>query len=175
MADCFFQPIECWPLSRAFLAPFFLTYHPSPSIICTECGIRIKKNVIQQMKLTDKEKKSLQAFEGKKGKLAYAIIIFVPIFFAIMSLTNLYLANRIGMHEGHNLLSLFNDWIKGIDINGSYSYSGIYLKAQERFSTALLQLSAAIIAGLFVTVQIRNSKINRKIIELLKKHNEWEE
>ncbi len=127
------------------------------------------------MELTDKDKKSLQAFEGKKGKLSYAIIIFVPIFFAIMSLTNFYLAHRIGMHEGHNLLSLFTDWIKGIDINSSYSFSGVYLKAQERFSTALLQLAAAITAGLFAIVHLKDITRNRKIIQLLKKHNEWGE
>jgi hypothetical protein len=131
--------------------------------------------VEQQMKLTDKEIKSLQAFEGKIGKLRYALILFVPIFFAVMCVTNLYWANRIGMHEGHSLSNLFNDWIRGIDINHFYSYSGLYLKAQERFSTAVLQLVAALIAGLYVAIQIKDIRRNRKIIDLLKKHNEWEE
>ena len=123
------------------------------------------------MKLTDKDKASLQACDGKKGNFSYFLILFIPIFFIIIAIFNLYTANQIGMYEGHNITDLFNDWIEGYESNKTYS--GIYLKAREKFFSALMLITFAIVAGIMALTKIKEIKRNRKIIAFLKKHNEW--
>ncbi len=125
------------------------------------------------MKLTDNEKASLKAFEGKKGKFRYTLMLFAPIFFIIMAIANFYAANYIGMYEGHNIINLFSDWIEGFESNKTYSYTGIYLKAVERFETAWLLIVVAILMGTIAIINIKERTRNRKIVEILKKHNEW--
>ncbi len=85
-----------------------------------------------------------------------------------MCLLNLKLASDIGNKDGYNLSQLFQSWVQGVNV--SKQYSGIYLKALERLTTALLQFGVAII--LFVAVYTYQAirKRNMRILEKLRHH-----
>ena len=131
------------------------------------------------MKLSKREKESLQLFEGKKGKITFALICFLPVFLTIMALLNFKMANDIASIEGNSLMTIFSDWVggdtKAINLKGTYTFSGISLLAENRFFTALTQITAAFFYSLFASIRFKDRGRDKKIIELLKKHNEWED
>ena len=131
------------------------------------------------MKLSKREKESLQLFEGRKGKITLALIWFFPVFMAIVALFNFKTANDIASIEGNTLMTIFSDWVsadlRDIIYKDTYTFSGASLLAENRFFTALMQITGAFFYSLFVLIRIRDRGRDKKIIELLKKHNEWED
>ena len=117
--------------------------------------------------------KALTMFEGIKGIVIYYIMVFAPIFLLIMTILNFYLASKIGMKEGYDLISLFKSWEAGIE--ASKQYSGIYLMAIERLEMAILLFGVTLIWGIAaVKVRVTRQR-NRRIVEILKRHEEWPE
>ncbi len=85
-------------------------------------------------------RQSLIRVEGKKGAVLVIVIYLVPLFFLICGCLNLWLASRLGSIEGHSLSSFFRLWLTEIDTNKSYTYSGVFLLAFEKFNTGVVQV-----------------------------------
>jgi hypothetical protein len=118
--------------------------------------------------INQKDIKALKQYETLHGKIANWIFICAPILFFVVGILNLKLASIIGNKNGYTLNILFHDWIQGVDVNKQYS--GIYLKAMERLTTALLQFGGAIIltAALYTNQILK--KRNKRILDTLR-HN----
>jgi len=122
--------------------------------------------------LSDKDKKSLTAHEGRMGKIHFWVIVILPVFFIVMAGLNMWAAHRIASIQGYALSNLMDVALEDIEVNKNYTYSGVFLAASQRFNTALLQVGACIVLtplawGVFI---IRNR--NRVIAEVLRKHGE---
>jgi len=114
--------------------------------------------------------KGLTMFEGRSGLVKYYIMVFGPIFVIIMALLNLYLASKLGVTEGYDLLFLFKSWKSGIV--ATKQYSGGYLIAIERLEMAILLLGGALIWGI-VAFKVRVTRQrNHRIVEILRRHQE---
>lgn len=120
--------------------------------------------------LESRFKRSLTVFEGRKGAFTYWLILFVPLFLLIMGFLNLYAASTWGKAADITLLDLLRSWG---DIDPSKSYSGIYLKAQERINTAMLLFGISIVSGVFAYTVRFKRKMNKRITDILKIHEEW--
>jgi hypothetical protein len=122
--------------------------------------------------ITEKDVKTLTQYQTPAGKIAYWLFMIAPIFFLGGGILNLYIASRIGSYEGYNLMNLFRDWINGIDVKATYS--GLYLKAMERLTTALMEIGGSFIFLIFTYVHYQRKKMNERIIETLKMAGKWE-
>jgi hypothetical protein len=120
--------------------------------------------------ITEKDLKTLSSYQTRSGKITSWAIVIAPIFFLIVAFFNLYAASKIGSYEGFNLTQLFKSWIEGIDVR--VQYSGIYLKAMERLTTALLQIGFALILSLFAYSYNKRKKMDERILEALKNSEE---
>jgi hypothetical protein len=123
--------------------------------------------------IEDKIKKSLTKYGGKKGIISFYMICFAPVFMLLMGFLNLYASSKWSSLAKLDFLDLLKMWVRSIDID--ISYSGVSLKALERFETALLQFGFALIFGIFAYGAKIQRIMNSKIIDILKKHNEWDD
>ena len=94
--------------------------------------------------IEERYRKSLTRYEGKKGAFLYAVSVFVPLFLVVMGGLNLWLAVRIGGVADITLTDYVQLWLKEIEVEREYTYSGVFLAGLHRFNTALLQFSLAI-------------------------------
>ena len=120
--------------------------------------------------ITEKDIKALSRYQTRSGKIANWAIVIFPIFLLIVAFLNLYVASKIGSSEGFNLIQLFIGWIEGIDVKTQYS--GIYFKAMERLTTALLQIGFALICSIFAYFYHNRKKMDERILESLKNSEE---
>ena len=116
--------------------------------------------------INQKDIKALKQHETLYGKIANWIFIGAPILFFVIGILNLKLASVIGSKNGYDLNMLFHDWIQGVDVNKQYS--GIYLKAMERLTTALLQFGGALIFTVAVYANQILIKRNKRILDTLR-------
>ena len=117
--------------------------------------------------ITEKDLKALGSYQTRYGKIAYWAIVFVPFFFLIMALLNIYDASKIGTSIGIGMQELFKRWIEGIDIGTQYS--GIFLAAMERLTTAMLHFGMAVILSFFALTYHKRRKMDERILEALRK------
>ncbi len=121
--------------------------------------------------IEDKTKKYLTKYLGKKGKIAFCLIWFMPILMLISSLINIYLSHQWLQRSNYQFADLINVFIKnGFDVNSSYS--GHFLNALSRFETAILQIGFAILFFSFALMANQQRKYDIEIINKLKKYNE---
>ena len=92
-------------------------------------------------------------------------VIVAPIFLVIMGVLNLSLASRIGGNVGVELYQLFQGWIEGVDV--TKQYYGMYVKAMERLTTALLQFGLAFVLSIVAYGYHRKRKMYARILETL--------
>jgi len=118
--------------------------------------------------ITENDIKELRLHKTRSGKICNWIFIIFPIFLSLIGFLNLYIASRIGNKIGYNFLTLFQSWLKGVDMRSQYS--GIYIKAMERLSTSLLQFGVAFIVLIFAYGYQKRCKMNQRIYETLKQN-----
>lgn len=128
--------------------------------------------VIQLMELTEKEKKALRNFDSKKIKLAYRLTILMPIMCLILAILYFYLVHLLASIEGMSFIDILSHWVHGIECSKDNTIPCLYLVCLEKLYVGLMLLSYAIIFGLSVYATGLQRKSLRKIIEILKRHNE---
>jgi hypothetical protein len=116
--------------------------------------------------ITEKDIKTLTQYQTPSGKIAYWLLMIAPIFVLVAAIINLHNASRIASYEGYNLMHLFKGWINGIDVKATYS--GLYLKAMERLTTALMEIGYSLILSIFAYGYHKRKKMDERIIETLK-------
>ena len=122
--------------------------------------------------IEERYRKSLTRYEGKKGAFLYAVSVFVPLFLVVMGGLNLWLAVRIGGVADITLTDYVQLWLKEIEVEREYTYSGVFLAGLHRFNTALLQFSLAIMLSPLVWGVWFQRKRDRAVVDALRKHGE---
>ena len=92
--------------------------------------------------IAEKDIRALRMNSSKKWR----IIRFIVFFFAtalmiVVGMFNLYFCSRYSDLGGVSMRSVIRDWFAGVDTTAQYS--GLYLKAVQRWTTAILQFSSA--------------------------------
>ena len=116
--------------------------------------------------ITEKDRKDLSWHQTATGKIYSWCLFMIPFFILVMGVLNLELASRIGDRAGYNLGYLFQSWIAGVDV--STEYSGTYVKAMERLTTAVLQFGLTLVFSIAAYAHYRARKMNARILETLK-------
>ena len=122
--------------------------------------------------IDEKYKKSLTRFEGKSGMVFYWISLIGPLILLAFGILNLWMATRIGSAGGFTLSDYMNVWSEEINLEGEYSYSGIFLAGLHRFNTALLYFSFAVVLLPRAYGAVFERKRDQVISKTLKKHGE---
>jgi len=117
--------------------------------------------------ITDKDIQVLRRHESRSGRIANSAVVIAPVFSVVMGALNLHLASRIGSIAGVDLVQLFQSWIEGVDVNSQYS--GLYLKAMGRLTTAVLQFGFAIILAIIAYGYHTRRKMDARILGTLKR------
>jgi fumarate reductase subunit D len=115
--------------------------------------------------ITENDIKALRLHETRSGKIVNVAVIVAPIFLVIMGVLNLGLASRIGGNVGVELYQLFQSWIEGVDV--TKQYHGMYVKAMERLTTALLQFGLAFVLSIVAYCYHRKKKMYARILKTL--------
>ncbi len=122
--------------------------------------------------IDEMHKKSLTRFEGKTGKIFYWVSLFGPLILLALGILNLWLASRIGSASGFTLGDYMNVWSEERNLEGEYSYSGIFLAGLHRFNIALLYFSFAVVLLPRANGVAFERKRNQAILNTLRKHGE---
>ena len=117
--------------------------------------------------ITEKDIKALRRHQSRSGRIASWAVVIAPVFLVVMGVLNLHLASKIGSIAGVDLVQLFQSWIAGVNVNTQYS--GLYLKAMERLTTALLHFCFAIILFIFAYGYHSRRKLDSRILGTLKR------
>ena len=123
--------------------------------------------------ISEKYKQSLVRYEGKEGMVMYWCILFIPCFLVVMGALNTWQAIRIGSAFDFSPGDYFRVWFEDIEVNREYTYSGSFLLGMERFHTAILHFSFAIITALLAWGAVLSRRINREIVNALSRHGEF--
>jgi hypothetical protein len=83
--------------------------------------------------------------EGMLKGIAYLILAILPVLLIIAGFWNLSIASEMGERNGYDVPALFEQWRGGLDLTRRYSQS--YLMAMERLSSAVFQLSTALLTA----------------------------
>ena len=116
--------------------------------------------------ITEKDIKTLRRHQGRSGRIASWAIVIALVFLVVMGLLNLHLASRIGSIAGVDLAQLFQSWLTGVEVNSQYS--GLYVKAMARLTTALLHFVFAIILFILAHAYHSRRKLDTRILGTLK-------
>lgn len=96
--------------------------------------------------ITEKDIKALRMNSSKRWRIFRLIVFFfLTALMVVAGVINLHYCSRFSDLAGVSMRSVIQDWFAGVDT--SAQYSGLYLKAIDRWTTAILQFSAA---GIFV-------------------------
>lgn len=122
--------------------------------------------------INEQYKKSLTRYEGRNGALMYGALFFTPLFLLIMGCLNMWLAMRIGNADGITLSDYARTWLEEIEIRRQYTFSGVFLAGMQRFNTALLQFSFAVVISPLAWGVTFLRKRDRAVVNALRKHGE---
>lgn len=116
--------------------------------------------------ITAKDVKALQKSRQKSPRyVAPALLFAMAVLYLVGGLLSLRWCARIARYDGMALSDVFYGWIQGVDITASYS--GIYLAALERLSTAALYLGMVVPFVILGWVAIVTNRRNRRIIDYI--------
>jgi len=89
-----------------------------------------------------------------------------------MAILNFVLSSWIAEKLGLSFIQIIEKWIEGISI--SKEYSGIFLKAIERWETGLLELTVALFILLFFVFWLQQVRREKRILQFIEEHNKCE-
>ncbi len=112
--------------------------------------------------MTPRDLKSLQSSRLKSFRyFAPTFLACVSAFNLVVGIINLRFSAVIAGFENATLRDIWDGWIRGIDINATYS--GVYLKALERMNLGLVNLGFALcflfLSYGFMKANARNRRI----------------
>jgi hypothetical protein len=116
--------------------------------------------------ITEQDIKALRKSQSKAVRLT--TLIMIPLMFAVMVVVggiNLYFCSRFSDMAGMSMVEVIRGWFAGIDT--SAQYSGMYLKAMERWETSIMDFTVAGFAVLMFVVGRRASKRNARILRFI--------
>lgn len=116
--------------------------------------------------ITEKDIKILNIYNTPVGKITDWVVILTPLFMTVFGLFNLFLGTRIGDNAGYDAISLLHAWIKSVDLNTQYS--GLFIAAMERLTTAFLQIGFAVMTSILAYVYYKRRAMDLRILETLK-------
>lgn len=112
--------------------------------------------------MTTKDLKSLQSSRLKTVRyFAPGFMACVSAFNLVIGIVNLRFSAVIAGFENSTLRDIWDGWIRGIDINATYS--GVYLKALERMNLALVQFGFALCFLFGAYCLVKANARNRRI------------
>ncbi|MCJ7774216.1 MAG: hypothetical protein MUP22_13920 [Desulfobacterales bacterium] len=115
--------------------------------------------------ITEKDIKVLKIYETPLGKITDWVVILTPLFLTLFGLFNLLLGSKIGDNVGYDFISLLQSRIKGVDINSQYS--GLFLAAMERLTTAFIQISFAFMTSILAYAYYKRRAMDLRILQTL--------
>ena len=98
----------------------------------------------------------------------FAANIVVPLgimIFVVVGVINLHFCSRFAELAGMNMAEIIRSWFHGIDI--SAQYSGKFLKALERWDTAIIEFSVPGIMALMTVSARQAMKRNARILKFI--------
>ena len=116
--------------------------------------------------------KSLNRFEGKSGTIIFWVSVFLPLFFIVIGVTNIWNALRIAGAGDFSFGQYIGFWLEEIDIKTEYRYSGLFLLGLERFNSAAIHFTFAIVMAPYALNSFYRRKRNRSICKALARHGE---
>ena len=122
--------------------------------------------------LSEKHKKSLTRFEGKRGVLLLWLAIIAPVFLFVLGCLNLWSASRLGVVADLTLADLMRGVFEEINVKREYTYSGVFLAGVQRINVALMQFGVAAILFPLSWSVAAIRKRDRAVIEALRRHGE---
>ncbi len=121
--------------------------------------------------LNEADRKYMERTTGKQGKRAL-VFLFCGIFLILgAALLNIYFAGWIASFRGYSFRQFLERF--GEPISVERSYSGIFLKASERFIIGCLELFLAFSAALSWWSRRKTRERNQRIINTLKSSRAW--
>ena len=121
--------------------------------------------------LNEADRKYMERTTGKQGRRAL-IVLFCSIFLMIgVALINIYMAGLFASLRGYS----FHEFLMrfGEPISLGRSYSGVFLKASERFTVGCLEFLLALYAALTWWSGRKIRERNQRIINSLKSSGSW--
>lgn len=116
--------------------------------------------------ITEKDIKVLNIYNTPVGKITDWVVILTPLVMILFGFFNLFLGTRIGDNAGYDVIPLLHAWIKSVDVNSQYS--GVFIAAMERLTTAFLQIGLAVTTSLLAYVYYKRRAMDSRILETLK-------
>jgi len=116
--------------------------------------------------ITEKDIRVLQKSQSKAVRLTTLIMFpFAVTFMVAVGGINLYLCSHYSSMAGISVADVIRGWFAGIDT--SANYSGMYLKAMERWVTAITQFAAACAMAFMFAAARRASRRNARILRFI--------
>ena len=116
--------------------------------------------------ITEEDIRALKVHETRTGIIAHWALVIVPLFFLVTGVLNLWLALKTGGCAGLDLIHLFQNWGKGIEVG--IQYPEPYLRAMQRLTTALLLIGGAIPLFILAYGNNKRRKLDARILATLK-------
>ena len=116
--------------------------------------------------ITEKDIRALRVHETPMGIIAHWALAIAPLFFLVMGVLNLWLASKMGGNAGLDLIHLFQNWGKGIEVGSQYPEP--YLIAMQRLTNALLLIGGAIPLFILAYSNNKRRKLDARIVATLK-------
>ena len=120
--------------------------------------------------LSDKDIECLRVQTSKVTR--FGICIVMPLFSLITTiagLLNLYYCSRFAELARMNMAEVIRTWFNGIDVTASYS--GILLKALERWETAIIEFAAGGVVAALCVIGWRTNNLFGRILESIEHKN----
>jgi hypothetical protein len=125
------------------------------------------------MKLPEKDIRDLRK---RTSRLACVVpMIAIPLVIVmnlVVAIINFTLSARIAETLGLSFIQIIEKWIEGISV--SKEYSGIFLKAVERWEIGLLQLIVAFFILLLFVFWLHRVGREKRILQFIEEHSKCE-
>jgi hypothetical protein len=119
---------------------------------------------------TDRDIKYLQRMTSPlQRRFLHIGGIFCIVFFITTAGINAYFSHRFSELADKTFEETVVDWFRGIDLEKNYS--GVYLKAQERWEVSLFLLTAAGIMAVMYIFACRTLAQNQKLLKFLENNS----
>lgn len=118
------------------------------------------------MKLTDKDITVLRRQTSRRTVLTIKIAIPAMIILNVIAgVLNLRFSSFFASLAGTTFRDVIAQWFNGIDVNAQYS--GLFIKATERWTTSLMQFTVAIIFTIMLAVTLRRIARERRTLAFI--------
>ena len=116
--------------------------------------------------MTDKDITVLRRQTSRRTVLTIKIAIPAMILLNVIAgALNVRLSSRFATLAGTTFRDVIAQWFAGIDVNGQYS--GLFIKATERWTTSLMQFTVAIIFTIMMAITLKRIARDRRTLAFI--------